>query len=122
LNEEVSWKVCAAAETANQMPPPAPVCQRDDDSPARKTRPTSAMPTTLLRVVLRDRGNGAAEPYAKGGGELERVLRARRDGLAQASRDYYRMLAGEADLRAAEHGGDQRADRYGERSNGPPAP
>jgi hypothetical protein len=40
--------------------------------------------------------------YAKGGAELERVLRARRDGLAQASLDYYRLLAGNVDLRAAE--------------------
>ncbi len=43
-----------------------------------------------------------AAMYAKGGGELERALRARRDGLAQASREYYRVLSGEVDLRAAE--------------------
>jgi len=40
--------------------------------------------------------------YAKGGAELERLLRARRDGLEAASRDYYRLLASEVDLRAAE--------------------
>ncbi|OLC75567.1 MAG: hypothetical protein AUH83_07875 [Deltaproteobacteria bacterium 13_1_40CM_4_68_19] len=40
--------------------------------------------------------------YAKGGAELERLLRARRDGLVAASRDYYRLLASEVDLRAAE--------------------
>ncbi|MFL5311594.1 MAG: hypothetical protein ACJ79H_14180 [Myxococcales bacterium] len=43
-----------------------------------------------------------AAMYAKGGAELERVLRARRDGLADASHECYRMLAGEVDLRAAE--------------------
>jgi hypothetical protein len=40
--------------------------------------------------------------YAKGGAELERLLRARRDGLVAASRDYYRLLASQVDLRAAE--------------------
>jgi hypothetical protein len=40
--------------------------------------------------------------YAKGGAELERLLRARRDGLEAASRDYYRLLASDVDLRAAE--------------------
>ncbi|HXM75621.1 MAG TPA: hypothetical protein VN971_02505, partial [Thermoanaerobaculia bacterium] len=40
--------------------------------------------------------------YAKGGLELERLLRARRDGLAQASRDFYRLLAAQVDFRAAE--------------------
>jgi hypothetical protein len=40
--------------------------------------------------------------YAKGGLELERLLRARRDALAQASRDFYRLLAARVDLRAAE--------------------
>jgi hypothetical protein len=43
-----------------------------------------------------------AAMYAKGGAELDRVLRARRDGLAQASRDYYRLLAREVDIRAAD--------------------
>jgi hypothetical protein len=40
--------------------------------------------------------------YAKGGAELERLLRARRDGLVAASRDFYRLLASQVDLRAAE--------------------
>ena len=40
--------------------------------------------------------------YAKGGAELERLLRARRDELVAASRDYYRLLASQVDLRAAE--------------------
>ena len=40
--------------------------------------------------------------YAKGGLELERRLRARRDGLAQASRAFYRLLAARVDLRGAE--------------------
>ena len=40
--------------------------------------------------------------YAKGGAELERLLRARRDGLGAASRDFYRLLASDVDLRAAE--------------------
>jgi len=43
-----------------------------------------------------------AAMYAKGGLELERVLRARRDGLAQASRDFYLLLAARVDLRGAE--------------------
>src|SRR2546427_1010474 len=43
-----------------------------------------------------------AAMYAKGGAELERLLRARRDGLAQASRDYYRLLAKIVDVRATE--------------------
>src|SRR5204862_6406241 len=43
-----------------------------------------------------------AAMYAKGGPELERLLRARRDGLAQASRDFYRLLAARVDLRGAE--------------------
>jgi hypothetical protein len=43
-----------------------------------------------------------AAMYAKGGPELERLLRARRDGLAQASRDFYRLLAERVDLRGAE--------------------
>jgi len=42
------------------------------------------------------------EMYAKGGAELERELRSRRDRLAEASRDYYRLLASNVDLRAAE--------------------
>ena len=40
--------------------------------------------------------------YAKGGAELERLLRVRRDGLERASGDYYRLLASQVDLRAAE--------------------
>jgi hypothetical protein len=40
--------------------------------------------------------------YEKGGAELERQLRSRRDRLAQASRDFYRLLAADVDLRAAE--------------------
>src|SRR5207248_1022298 len=43
-----------------------------------------------------------AAMYAKGGPELERLLRARRDGIAQASRDFYRLLAARVDLRGAE--------------------
>ena len=43
-----------------------------------------------------------AAMYAKGGAELDRLLRARRDALAGASRDYYRLLAAQVDLRAAE--------------------
>jgi hypothetical protein len=43
-----------------------------------------------------------AAMYARGGAELERLLRARRDGLAQASRDFYRLLAARVDLRGAE--------------------
>jgi len=40
--------------------------------------------------------------YEKGGPELERLLRVRRDGLAQASRDFYQLLAARVDLRGAE--------------------
>jgi hypothetical protein len=40
--------------------------------------------------------------YVKGGSELEGLLRARRDGLTQASRDFYRLLAAKVDLRGAE--------------------
>jgi len=43
-----------------------------------------------------------AAMYAKGGPELERLLRVRRDGLAQASRDFYLLLAARVDLRGAE--------------------
>src|SRR5882762_2186987 len=40
--------------------------------------------------------------YEKGGPKLERLLRARRDGLAQASRDFYLLLAARVDLRGSE--------------------
>ena len=40
--------------------------------------------------------------YAKGRFELEGLLRARRNGLTQASRDFYRLLAAKVDLRGAE--------------------
>src|SRR5205085_3989104 len=40
--------------------------------------------------------------YAQSGAELERLLRARRDGLGRTSRDYYRLLAAQVDLRGAE--------------------
>jgi hypothetical protein len=42
------------------------------------------------------------EMYAKSGPELERLLRIRRDALGQASRDFYRLLAAQVDLRGAE--------------------
>jgi hypothetical protein len=43
-----------------------------------------------------------AAMYAKGGPELERLLRVRRDGLAQESRDFYLLLAARVDLRGTE--------------------
>jgi hypothetical protein len=49
--------------------------------------------------------------YAHGGEEIERCLRARRDALPAAARDFYRLLAGEVDVRGTEAGEDFRVDR-----------
>jgi hypothetical protein len=40
--------------------------------------------------------------YARSGDELEQTLLRRRDGLADASRDFYRLLAARVDVRASE--------------------
>ena len=64
---------------------------------------TADVVATLTDAVISDAVRHLpAAMYASGGKELERLLHARRDGLAEASRDYYRLLAGDVDLRAAE--------------------
>ena len=64
---------------------------------------TAEIVAKLTDAVISDAVRHLPAPmYAKAGEELERDLRARRDALPQASRDYYRVLAGEVDLRGAE--------------------
>ena len=61
---------------------------------------TAEVSKSITDEVIAQAVHGLPAPlYAEGGEDLERALRSRRDLLAAASRDYYRLLAREVDVR-----------------------
>src|SRR3954471_2603501 len=64
---------------------------------------TADLVAKLTDEVIADAVHRLPPPmYAKSGAEIERMLRSRRDHLHDAAGAYYRLLAAQVDLRAAE--------------------
>ncbi|OLE62239.1 MAG: hypothetical protein AUG04_11020 [Deltaproteobacteria bacterium 13_1_20CM_2_69_21] len=73
---------------------------------------TSELVSKLTDSVISDAVHHLPQAvYAQKGADLEKALRSRRDALPAASRDYYRLLADQVDVRGTETGEEFQIER-----------